>query len=33
MILEKEDEEWWKARLKLREGMIPRNYIGEIEWY
>ncbi|GAA5991579.1 hypothetical protein JCM5350_002622 [Sporobolomyces pararoseus] len=33
VILEKEDEEWWKARLKLREGMIPRNYIGEIEWY
>ncbi|GAA5951316.1 hypothetical protein JCM3765_002442 [Sporobolomyces pararoseus] len=33
VILEKEDEEWWKARLKLNQGMIPRNYIGEIEWY
>ncbi|GAA6022096.1 hypothetical protein JCM11491_002108 [Sporobolomyces phaffii] len=33
VILNKDDEEWWHARLKLREGMIPRNYIGEIEWY
>ncbi|GAA5887854.1 hypothetical protein JCM16303_007360 [Sporobolomyces ruberrimus] len=33
VILNKDDEEWWRARLKLNEGMIPRNYIGEIEWY
>ncbi|GAA5944186.1 uncharacterized protein JCM15063_000173 [Sporobolomyces koalae] len=33
VILDKDDEEWWRARLKLREGMIPRNYIGEIEWF
>ncbi|BGP22459.1 SH4 domain protein [Rhodotorula toruloides] len=29
-ILAKEDEEWWKGRLKLREGMLPRNYVEEL---
>lgn len=32
-ILNKDDEEWWKARFKLKEGMIPRNYVHEIEWF
>ncbi|GAA5979827.1 hypothetical protein JCM10908_003059 [Rhodotorula pacifica] len=26
-ILARDDEEWWKGRLRLREGMIPRNYV------
>ncbi|KPV77191.1 uncharacterized protein RHOBADRAFT_52132 [Rhodotorula graminis WP1] len=26
-ILAMDDEEWWKGRLRLREGMIPRNYV------
>ncbi|KAJ8296254.1 SH3 domain-containing protein [Rhodotorula toruloides] len=29
-ILAKDDEEWWKGRLKLREGMLPRNYVEEL---
>ncbi|GAA5913342.1 uncharacterized protein JCM6883_003045 [Sporobolomyces salmoneus] len=33
VILNNDDEEWYKARLKLREGMIPRNYLSDIEWY
>lgn len=26
-ILARDDEEWWKGRLRLREGIIPRNYV------
>lgn len=26
-ILARDDEEWWKGRLRLREGTIPRNYV------
>ncbi|ORY90841.1 hypothetical protein BCR35DRAFT_274858 [Leucosporidium creatinivorum] len=26
-ILAKDDEEWWKGRLKISEGMFPRNYV------
>ncbi|BGP37592.1 hypothetical protein JCM10449v2_001509 [Rhodotorula kratochvilovae] len=26
-ILAMDDAEWWKGRLRLREGMIPRNYV------
>lgn len=26
-ILARDDEEWWKGRSRLREGMIPRNYV------
>lgn len=26
-ILAKDDEEWWKGRLKITEGMFPRNYV------
>ena len=33
VILGRDDEEWYTARLKLREGMIPRNYLSDIEWY
>lgn len=26
-ILAQDDEEWWRGRLKLKEGMVPRNYV------
>lgn len=26
-ILARDDEEWWKGRLKITEGMFPRNYV------
>ncbi|GJN88218.1 hypothetical protein Rhopal_001183-T1 [Rhodotorula paludigena] len=26
-ILAMDDAEWWKGRLRLREGMVPRNYL------
>ncbi|GAA6033393.1 hypothetical protein JCM8097_006729 [Rhodosporidiobolus ruineniae] len=26
-ILAKDDDEWWRARIGLREGMVPRNYL------
>ncbi|GAA6064312.1 hypothetical protein JCM10212_005049 [Sporobolomyces blumeae] len=31
-ILATDDEEWYKARKGVREGLIPRNYV-EIEWF
>ncbi|GAA5979816.1 hypothetical protein JCM11641_002702 [Rhodosporidiobolus odoratus] len=27
VILAKDDEEWWKARKGMREGIVPRNYL------
>lgn len=26
-ILAQDDDEWWKGRLKLKEGLVPRNYV------
>ncbi len=26
-IIAQDDEEWWRGRLKLKEGMVPRNYV------
>lgn len=26
-ILSQDDEEWWKGRIKLTEGLFPRNYV------
>ncbi|KAM0792945.1 hypothetical protein ACM66B_002704 [Microbotryomycetes sp. NB124-2] len=26
-ILARDDEEWWKGRLGMREGIVPRNYV------
>ncbi|KAK4052196.1 hypothetical protein OIV83_002491 [Microbotryomycetes sp. JL201] len=26
-ILARDDEEWWKGRLAMREGIFPRNYV------
>ncbi|GAA5854900.1 hypothetical protein JCM8547_004114 [Rhodosporidiobolus lusitaniae] len=26
-ILARDDDEWWKARKGVREGMVPRNYL------
>ncbi|GAA5877432.1 hypothetical protein JCM1840_006099 [Sporobolomyces johnsonii] len=31
-LLNRDDDEWYKGRIGLREGMVPRNYL-EVHWH